>query len=111
MSIDLSKVDLKEGKEEKFLPWDEKHYPALADANKTDGWGKDCKIDYCLYQTNGGSCFYGYWSNPSPTEEEETLKEWPGADRIGHDEECGLLLDLDKGTLAVCTKLASGLEL
>ena len=101
--IDLSKADLAVGEteEEKFLPWDEKHYPSLADNNWTEGWGEDGKVDYCLYQTNGGLCFYGYWKNPSPAEDDETLKDWPGKDHISYDEECGLLLDLDEGTLAV----------
>ena len=103
--IDLSKVDLKVANtkkgEERFQPWDEQHYPALADANKTGGWGEDGKIDYCIYQSNGGDCFFGYWNNPNPIEEEETLNEWPGKGRILFNEDCGLLLDLDEGTLAV----------
>ena len=98
--IDLSKAHMsKEGEKSLFQPWDEKHYPSLADENKTDGWGEDGKVDYCMFQTNGGIVFHGYWNDPSPNEEEETLKEWPGKDRILPNEDCGLLLDLEEGTL------------
>lgn len=100
--IDLSKAHMTiDDKARKFEPWAEQHYPSLADNNRTDGWGVDGKVDYCLYQTNFGYCFHGYWNNPSPTEEEETLKEWPGQDTILINEDCGLLLDVEEGTLTV----------
>lgn len=100
--IDLSKAHMTEdGDSRRFEPWAEQQYPSLADNNRTDGWGVNGKVDYCVYQTNCGSCFYGYWDNPSPKEEEETLKEWPGHDRILMNEDCGLVLDVDEGTLTV----------
>ena len=117
--IDLSKVDLKQGEEgqEAFLPFQERHYPSLADGNKTDGWGTGGKVDYCFLHPNTGWCFHGYWNDPSPPKSmsDNVLKEWPGKERFkmldmswaGPDhehkggEECGLLLDLDEGTLSV----------
>ena len=110
--IDLSNVDLKQGEEgrEDFLPWDKRYYPSLADENKTDGWGTDGKVDYCFFHPNTGWCFHGYWNDPSPPEsmEDAALKEWPGMERINMlsamgmtADECGLLLDLDEGTLSV----------
>lgn len=92
--VDLSKKRMKE-----FLPWDKKHYPGMADANRTAGWGG--KVDYAVYNTNGGACFFGYWDNPSPKEKEETNWWWSGREHTPWNQECGLLLDLDAGTLAV----------
>ena len=99
---DLAKAPmLKNGEARFFQPWDEEHYPSLSENNRTAGWGEGGKVDYCLFQTNGGSCFYGYWDNPSPKEEDETLNDWPGKDRILPNEDCGLCLDLEEGTLTV----------
>ena len=100
--IDLLKAHLlKHDKARMFQPWNEQHYPSLSENNRTSGWGEEGKVDYCLFQTDRGSCFYGYWDNPTPTEETETLNEWPGKDRILPNEDCGLLLDVDEGTLTV----------
>lgn len=94
-------VDLDKKGMDTFQPWDEKHYPTMAAENRTAGWGKDGNVDYAVYNTNGGLCFFGYWDNPSPTEEEETRREWPGKEHSPCSVEVGLLLDLDEGTLTV----------
>lgn len=82
--VDLSsKEDM-----EHFVPWDEEHYPAMAEENRTVRWGEDGKVDYAVYNTNGGNCFFGYWDNPNPTEEEETRREWPGKEHTPSTKEC-----------------------
>lgn len=85
-----------------FVPWDDEYkwYPELA-KERTEKWGNG-NVDYCVYCSNVGACYFGHYSNPDPNEEDETILEWEGMERcIWTDNNMGLLLDLDNGTLSV----------
>ncbi len=75
-------------------------YPELA-KERTEKWGNG-NVDYCVYFSNSGVCYFGHYSNPDPKEEDETIEQWPGMSIVpfATRSKMGLLLDLDDGTIA-----------